>query len=162
MFADSKLNKYFMNDDESRFVQRIFSLHEKEIKIIDSPIMDDCRDYALYSINNIISKRTGKVYIANNLNHINHLKIGRTFKSITDREKSLNSAGVIGSVKILCWVDTIDCVHTETLVHRKLKQYNIEKEFYSIDYQHAMHTIKECAQITTYFYDKLLENISAS
>lgn len=159
MFADKKLNKYFNENDESKFIQRL--LTNKNTNLISSPVIDDCREYALETISNLLDKRNGKVYIANNLNHIHLLKIGRTFKDIKDRERSLNSAGVIGSVKILYWVDTVDCVHTEMLVHKKLKSRNIEKEFYSIDCNHAIEVITECSNITRDFYAELMNKISS-
>jgi hypothetical protein len=129
----------------------------EQLKIIESPVMDDCNEYALLSLQDHYSKHMGKVYVANNLNHIGHLKIGRTCKSIQDRERSLNSAGVIGTVKILYWIDTMDCYHTESLCHSLLKEFNLEKEFFNIDFDRAVETLHECTRITNTMYNKLYE-----
>lgn len=165
MFTDTKLNKHFNSNNEDLFINRLLVLAKKgndfhDIEITNSPIMDDCKEYALEAIQNHINKRAGKVYIANNLLHMDRLKVGRTRKEIHERENSLNTAGVVGEVKILYWVNSLDAVMAETMSHQAMKYSRVEGEFFMVDLDTATKTIVECAVSTTTFYVALQEHIS--
>lgn len=165
MFIDSKLNTAFNNNDVASFMVRLLSLTKSKtlkntIEVRDSVVTDDCYEFAVGAINNHIAARSGKVYIANNLNHLDHIKIGRTYKDIKERESALNGEGVIGKIHILYWTPYIDCVMTETLVHRKLQGSRIEKEFFNIPYDVAVEVLTETETDVIQFYNGLLDNFS--
>lgn len=160
MFIDKKLNQYFNESNDEKFVNRMLHLAKKlEFEMMglsESPVKDDCIEYLAEILSKHIQKRKGKIYIAYNDKHPTVIKIGRTSKPIEEREKSLNSAGVIGEIKIIGWCETPDTVISETFIHQRLKKFNTEKEFFSITAKEASVVINECAKITTDFYNKII------
>lgn len=159
MFIDKKLNQCFNCNNKDRFVSRVFDLCKSakfdEIYITSSPVSDDCLEFAIESINKHIQKRFGKVYIAVNKTHDGLVKIGRTTKEISEREKSLNSAGVIGKIEIVWFDYSIDSVLTETFIHQRMKQYHVDREFFNIDVVSASNIIIECTDMTYDFYNRI-------
>ena len=85
----------------------------------------------------------------------NIYKIGRTSKDISDREKSLNSAGVIGKIEIVWFDHSIDSILTETFIHQRMKEYHVDREFFNIDVVGASHIITECTDMTYDFYNRI-------
>ena len=159
MFIDKKLNQHFNNNSKSKFVSRVFALCRSssfdDIKISNSPVSDDALEFAIEAMTEHVKKRTGKVYVAINTLHPDRVKIGRTSKEISDREKSLNSAGVIGKMDIVWFDYSIDCVLTETFIHQRIKEKHIEKEFFKLDIVSASEIVKECTDMTYDFYNKI-------
>lgn len=159
MFINKKLNQCFNCNNKDMFVSRVFDLCKAvkfdEIQITSSPVSDDCLEFAIESMNKHIQKRLGKVYIAVNKSHDGLVKIGRTTKEIYEREKSLNSAGVIGKMEIVWYDHSIDSVLTETFIHQRMKQYHVDREFFNIDVVGASNIIRECTDMTYDFYNKI-------
>lgn len=159
MFVDRKLNQYFNTNTKDKFMSRLLDLCQKSkyesIKLCHSPVYDESLEFAIESINEHISKRTGKVYVARNDLHQDRVKIGRTSKEISDREKTLNSAGVIGKIKIVWWDYSIDSILTEHFIHQRLKEDHLDREFFNLDVVSASMIIQECTDITYDFYNKI-------
>lgn len=159
MFVDKKLNQYFNTNSKDKFVSRVIELCKdgrfNEIGVAHSPVFDESIEFAIEAIQDHFDKRMGKIYIAINKLHPTQIKIGRTSKEITEREKSLNSAGVIGKIEIVWFDQSIDSVMTETFIHQRLKSFNTEKEFFDIDPVSASQIITECTDITYDFYNKI-------
>lgn len=159
MFRDKKMNQSFNENDHAGFMGRV--LAGIPIRVQYSPLMDECREFAYEEVARHLERRKGKVYIANNLLHYNHLKIGRTRKSIPERERSLNSAGVVGEIKIMYHVDCIDATMAESLIHRRLAAYHQEKEFFDVPLDMAIHTMEQCVREVMAFYENVRGDISA-
>ena len=159
MFIDKKLNQCFNDNNKDKFVSRVFSLCKSakfdDITISSSSVSDDCLEFAIESINEHIHKRIGKVYVAVNSLYDGVVKIGRTSKDISDREKSLNSAGVIGKIEIVWFDHSIDSILTETFIHQRMKEYHVDREFFNIDVVGASHIITECTDMTYDFYNRI-------
>ena len=61
------------------------------------------------------------------------LKIGRTSKNPFIREKTLSSAGVIGSYRLLWVTEFVNVTWAESNIHRELKPFHVVKEFFKIE-----------------------------
>lgn len=163
MFTDKKLNQCFNDNNKQGFVSRVLDLCKKskfeKIKVHQSPVMDDSIEFAVECLNDHIEKRMGKIYVAINELHQDRIKIGRTSKDIEERERSLNSAGVSGKIKIVWFDVSLDSVMTETFIHQRIKESHIEKEFFNIDVVSASQIISECTDLTYDFYKKIKNTI---
>lgn len=101
----------------------------------DSPIKEMYLEYYNEHINDYIHKKEGYVYIANYplINKKNIYKVGFT-KNIENRTKSLNNASVMGEI-IIC--ESFYCKSAflaESIIHKVLAQYQVDKEFFQIEY----------------------------
>lgn len=160
MFVDDKLNQYFNNDDESRFISRLVQLAKADptcnsFRLCESPLKDECRDYAIDVLSDFIQKRKGTVYIASNDSNTNSIKIGRTARGVESRERSLNSAGVQGYIKIVWYADSIDSVLAEAFIHQRLKNQHVEKEFYDVAVDDAKTIAEQCVEQVILFYQRI-------
>lgn len=157
MFVDKKLNQHFNQDHAHKFMLRLMHLCNimspaDAVSCVPSAVLDDCKEYAQACMTAHLNRRAGTVYVANNLQHVQYLKIGRTSKPIEHRQRDLNSAGVLGQVKILYWVNCDDCVMAETLVHRRLKTCCVQKEFFHVDYDIAASMVVDAANQVNAWY----------
>lgn len=163
LFIDKSLNQYFNSNEKKNFVNRLLTLAKKSkfenMGVSRSPIMDDCIQFAEESLNEHIDSRRGKIYIAYNDTYPSLIKIGRTTKLISEREKSLNSAGVIGKLKMIGWCETPDSIITETYIHQRLKEFSHEKEFFTISPESAALVINECSEMTVKFYESIFQSL---
>lgn len=161
MFIDKRLSHHFNMGDHKKFFGRLVFLAQKDfslIKIGESPVSDECYEFAVESIQAILNSHKGSVYIAMNDQSPTIIKIGRTSKPIQVRERSLNSAGVCGTIKILGAVTSMDSFMTESFTHKRLSTFHHEKEFFQIGVDHAASIITECADLVNDFYGKILES----
>lgn len=163
LFIDSTLNQFFNENEKKKFVNRILLLAKKSkfesMAVRQSPVMDECIQFAEEAMNEHMQARHGKIYIAFNETYPSIIKIGRTSKSIDEREKSLNSAGVIGKLRMIGWCETHDSILTETYIHQRLKEFSHEKEFFNITPESAASIINECSEMTTKFYQKIFQSL---
>jgi hypothetical protein len=61
------------------------------------------------------------------------LKIGRTSKNPFIREKTLSSAGVIGSYRLLWVEEFVNVTWAESKIHHELRPFHVIKEFFKVD-----------------------------
>lgn len=161
MFIDKKLNGLFNCNEPETFMYRLIHLARKNpsletIEIVESPIEDECREFMKEAIEYHIHKKSGIVYVAMPENNNSILKIGRTKKSIADREKTLNTAGLPDKLKIVAWVKSLDSYMTESFIHQRLKEKHYNKEFFKVSIDEVENVIKESAIQTDLFLNRLL------
>lgn len=92
-------------------------------------------------LKNYFNKKKGWVYIAKTEDN-NHLKIGRTGKHPLERAKTLSTVGVFNDYEIIFALPVFNQFLMESKVHKKLKKFNISKEFFSLKSDLAIETLK--------------------
>lgn len=80
-----------------------------------------------------VQTRKGYVYAMRPPEKTDILKIGRTSKNPFIREKTLSSAGVIGTYRLLWVTEFVNVTWAESSIHRELKPYHVTKEFFKIE-----------------------------
>ena len=78
---------------------------------------------------------TGIVYVLSHKAIPNLLKIGFTTRSIEERVQELSSTGVPGKYTAELYFQTDDAAQFEMLLHRVLREFRYEKEFFKVDIQ---------------------------
>lgn len=89
------------------------------------------------NVANYFEKKSGFIYLAISKNN-NLMKIGRTGKTPLARAESLSSTGVLYDFEILFSLPVLNQFWAETAVHKKLKKYRINKEFFAVNRQFAI------------------------
>jgi hypothetical protein len=80
-----------------------------------------------------VQTRKGYVYAMRPPGRDDLLKIGRTSKNPFIREKTLSSAGVIGTYRLLWVAEFVNSTWAEANIHRELKPYHEIKEFFKVN-----------------------------
>jgi hypothetical protein len=91
-----------------------------------------------------LSFNEGYIYILENKGIPGVLKIGYTDRSVQDRVKEINrGTGVITTWYIVSSFPCKSPKHIETIIHQKLRSFNINKEGFGIKLHEAEHTIEQ-------------------
>lgn len=160
MFDDKKLRQWFNEQDDKKFIARLIHVAKRhEIKILTGPITDICVEYAHECLQKHLQSRTGRVYIAHNPEYPDVFKVGLTKRSICDRETSLNSAEVIGKIRIIEYFECVDCGMVEKLVHERLSEHHLEKEHFKVDIDTIRQVITNSNAMVEAFYKHIISQI---
>lgn len=100
-------------------------------------------------------KKQGWVYVAKSLDN-KFLKIGRTKKNPHERAKSLSSTGVLNDYKIIFSLKFFNQFWAEKSIHKALKKYNVNKEFYSVDENTSFEIIYKMSELEYYLLNRFI------
>lgn len=101
-------------------------------------------------------KKQGWVYIAKSKNN-NLLKIGRTGKSPLERAQSLETTGVLHSFDIIFSLPFFNQFIAEAKVHKRLKKFRQQKEFFALNENVAIEAVKKEFEIERKLLDRFIQ-----
>jgi T5orf172 domain len=84
---------------------------------------------------------SGIVYVLSHKAIPDLLKIGYTTRSIEERVQELSSTGVPGKYTVELYFQTEDAPQFESLLHRTLREFHFEKEFFRADIKTVIRAI---------------------
>lgn len=93
-------------------------------------------------ISTYFQKKIGSVYVATSKNN-SLLKIGRTSKNPLERANTLSTVGVLYDFEIMFSLPFLNQFWAESEVHKKLKKFRVDKEFFGVKQPYAIEVINE-------------------
>lgn len=99
------------------------------------PLADDWLDFHHCAVASYLSARTGFLYLLAHPSIPNLYKVGLTQKGVSERIKSLSTAGVVGRFALAKSWAVPDCHALEAAAHRALSDRHRHKEFFEGTWQ---------------------------
>lgn len=87
-------------------------------------------------------KKSGSIYLAISQNN-DFIKLGRTGKNPLERAETLSTTGVLHDFEIPFSLPVLNQFWAESMVHKKLKKYRVNKEFFAVNRNFAIQTMTE-------------------
>lgn len=97
-------------------------------------LYDDWIDFSNSSLDSYWISRKGYIYLATNPIFRDCFKIGKTKNLPGIRIKQLNNESVLGKFELVSWWRVHDCHYLEKEIHRELRHFTIQKEFFAGTY----------------------------
>lgn len=88
------------------------------------------------------NKKSGSIYLAISKNN-DFIKLGRTGKNPLERAETLSTTGVLHDFEIPFSLPVLNQFWAESMVHKKLKKYRVNKEFFAVNRQFAIKIMTE-------------------
>ena len=103
---------------------------------------------------------SGIVYVLSHKAIPDLLKIGYTTRSIEERVQELSSTGVPGKYAVELYFQTDDAAQFEMLLHRVLREFHFEKEFFKADIKTVISAVHALIQENRFQLYKFYGNSS--
>lgn len=152
MLSKKILLRAYERGDEGRMAKLLFGLarrgHDNPLLAMRGhPLEDEWMDFAIRSVRKHQANRSGFVYVVANPVFRRLYKVGSTSKSLEQRIRSLETAGVVGEFVEVFQSPAIDRFAAEARAHRALSAMaNQYKEFFDIDWQTACRVTREAVE----------------
>lgn len=108
---------------------------------------------------------SGIIYVLSHKAIPDLLKIGFTTRSIEERVQELSSTGVPGKYTVELYFQTDDAAQFEMLLHRILREFRYEKEFFKVDIQtviSAVHSLIKENKLNLYKFNGSSSHLAAT
>lgn len=92
------------------------------------------------------NKKSGSIYLAISKNN-DFIKLGRTGKNPLERAETLSTTGVLHDFDIPFSLPVLNQFWAEAMVHKKLKKYRVNKEFFAVNRQFAIKIMTEVYEL---------------